>query len=62
GTNALGAFDGATIPTSPAAGFAAIGTDSYGLDGFDNYLLSLFKTQTHVCHVAVNSLPLWYCV
>ncbi|KAI8731193.1 galactocerebrosidase isoform X2 [Biomphalaria glabrata] len=66
GTNALGAFDGvlfnATIPTSPAAGFAAIGADSYGLDDFDNYLLPLFKTQTHVCHVAVNSLPLWYCV
>ncbi|KAI8736602.1 galactocerebrosidase-like isoform X2, partial [Biomphalaria glabrata] len=62
GTNALGAFDGvlfnATIPTSPAAGFAAIGADSYGLDDFDNYLLSLFKTQTHVWHVAVNSLPL----
>ncbi|KAK6985252.1 galactocerebrosidase-like isoform X2, partial [Biomphalaria glabrata] len=62
GTNALGAFDGvlfsATIPTSPAAGFAAIGADSYGLDDFDNYLLLLFKTQTHVCHVEVNSLPL----
>nr|KAI8726962.1 galactocerebrosidase-like isoform X2 [Biomphalaria glabrata] len=43
GTNALGAFDGvlfnATIPTSPAAGFAAIGTDSYGLDDFDNLVL-----------------------
>nr|KAI8743032.1 galactocerebrosidase-like [Biomphalaria glabrata] len=38
GTNALGDFDGvlfnATIPTSPAAGFAAIGADSYGLDNF----------------------------
>ncbi|KAI8796334.1 galactocerebrosidase isoform X2, partial [Biomphalaria glabrata] len=66
GTNALGAFDGvlfnATIPTSPAAGFAAIGADSYGLDDFDNYLLPLFKTQTHVCHVAVNPLLLRYCV
>ncbi|KAI8795119.1 galactocerebrosidase isoform X2, partial [Biomphalaria glabrata] len=56
GTNALGAFDGvlfnATIPTSPAAGFAAIGADSYGLDDFDNYLLSLFNAMLQLipCH------------
>ncbi|KAK6972387.1 activating signal cointegrator 1 complex subunit 2, partial [Biomphalaria glabrata] len=66
GTNALGAFDGvlfnATIPTSPAAGFAAIGADSYGLDDFDNYLLPLFKTQTHAVPAeitlhTINSTP-----
>ncbi|XP_055894492.1 galactocerebrosidase-like [Biomphalaria glabrata] len=44
GASALGALDGvilfnATIPTSPASGFAAIGTDSYGLADFDNLLL-----------------------
>ncbi|KAI8737851.1 galactocerebrosidase isoform X2, partial [Biomphalaria glabrata] len=44
GASTFGALDGvilfnATIPTSAASGFAAIGTDSYGLADFDNLLL-----------------------
>lgn len=42
--SAQGAFDGKVIfnisvPTSPGSGFAALGTDSYGLTDFDNLTL-----------------------
>lgn len=45
GTSALGAYDSrvvfnVTIPAKPSQGFAALGTDSYGLADFDNLLIT----------------------
>ncbi|CAL1533497.1 unnamed protein product [Lymnaea stagnalis] len=45
GENALGAIDGkgifnVTVPNSPDYGFAAIGTDSFGLADFDNLYIA----------------------
>ncbi|CAL1528206.1 unnamed protein product [Lymnaea stagnalis] len=45
GTTAIGAFDekvlfNVTLPSKPANGFAAIGTDSFGLADFDNLYLA----------------------
>ncbi|KAH9500901.1 hypothetical protein Btru_069154 [Bulinus truncatus] len=64
GTTATGALDGATIftstniPNSPAAGFAAIGTDSYGYADFDNLLIDQVSNAAAVLEKYVQKSPL----